>query len=151
MSILRRLLNLIPHVTITVAGKPYLTRYYLFGADRAGGNLFLHHFHASDQGEEFHNHPWRWGASLILRGGYVEERCVRSRWPHGDVDEYSRIARRPGSFSRFGTREFHRADLIDPQGGCWTLFACGARVKDWGFLDRRGRFRDWRTNPEAIP
>lgn len=149
MSLLQRLLNLIPHVTITVGGKPYLTRYYLFGADRERGNLFLHHFHSSDQGEEFHNHPWRWGASLILAGGYVEER-TRSSFFLGSA-KVEVLERRSGSFSYFTDEDFHRVDLLDPARGCWTLFACGARYKSWGFLDRRGVYRDWTTNPEAIP
>lgn len=148
MSLLQRLLDLIPHVTITVQGKPYLTRYYLFGADRERGNLFLHHFHSSDQGEELHNHPWRWGVSLILSGGYREERC---RGGVNGVWDYSVHMREPWSFGRFTDQDFHRADLFDPARGCWTLFACGRRYKSWGFLDRWGRYRDWTTNPEAIP
>jgi hypothetical protein len=73
---LRWLESRLPKTTITVNGKPYLTRCYLFGKDRTWGNIYLHHFHSSDQGDELHNHPWVWGLSLVLAGGYYEERVV---------------------------------------------------------------------------
>jgi len=63
----------LPKTTITVNGKPYLTRCYLFGKDRKWGNIYLHHFHSSDQGDELHNHPWT-GLSFVLAGGYSEEK-----------------------------------------------------------------------------
>lgn len=63
----------LPKTTITINGKPYLTRCYLFGKDRKWGNIYLHHFHSSDQGDELHNHPWT-GLSFVLAGGYSEER-----------------------------------------------------------------------------
>ena len=61
-----------PQVTITVGGKPYLTRYYLLGKDWSFFNIYLHHFHASDQEEEMHNHPWAWAFGIVLKGGYKE-------------------------------------------------------------------------------
>lgn len=66
----------LPKTTITINGKPYLTRCYLLGRDWKWGNIYLHHFHSSDQGDELHNHPWSWGLSLVLSGGYSEERIV---------------------------------------------------------------------------
>ena len=68
----------LPKTTITINGKPYLTRCYLFGKDRAWGNIYLHHFHSSDQGDELHNHPWT-GLSFVLAGGYSEEK-VHNPW-----------------------------------------------------------------------
>lgn len=64
----------LPKTTITINGKPYLTRCYLLGKDWTWGNIYLHHFHSSDQGDELHNHPWSWGLSFVLAGGYYEER-----------------------------------------------------------------------------
>src|SRR5271167_2887082 len=61
-------------------GDPYLTRYYFFGKDRKFCNLYLHHFHRSDMDKGMngygllHNHPWPFSLSLILVGGYDEER-----------------------------------------------------------------------------
>ena len=143
------LLKRIPHTTITIGGVPYLTRYYLFWKDRSWGNLYLHHFHSSDQGINLHNHPWRWGLSLVLKGGYVEE---RSRKPKvGDVKiEKRRVG--PGTFNVIRSSDFHRVDLVDEKRGAWSLFLAGKRTKDWGFLDRNtGEFQHFSKNPEAIP
>jgi len=139
-------------VTIKIQGVPYLTRYYLIGKDTTGGkfSLFLHHFHTSDQRDELHNHPWRWAFSLILSGGYSEERIESSR---GCL--YGRIIRRdvgPGSINFIRANDFHRADLYDEERGAWTLFFAGPRSQDWGFVDRETRqYKDHRENPEAIP
>lgn len=74
--VLRWLESWLPQTTITINGVPYLTRCYLLGKDWKWGNVYLHHFHSSDQGDELHSHPWSWGLSLVLAGGYVEERVV---------------------------------------------------------------------------
>jgi hypothetical protein len=191
MGLLTWLESKLPKTTITINGKPYLTRCYLFGKDRAWGNIYLHHFHSSDQGDELHNHPWT-GLSFVLAGGYSEERvsnpffidvkarderkqrhvasldlaydplAVEECWcgPHGpertaaDLPPLN-IRRReikPGRFNLIRSFDFHRVDLHDEEKGAWTLFFTGRRNKDWGFLDRRTKeFKDWRTNPEAIP
>lgn len=140
--LLTALKALFPSVTIAVGGKPYLTR---LGKDRARGGLFLHRFHSSDRGDQLHDHPWAWGLSLVLSGGYSEER----RQPDGTV---ARTEKRPGSLNLIRGTDFHRVDLLDERRGAWTLFLVGPRTKDWGFWDRvTGRFTDWRENPEAIP
>jgi hypothetical protein len=158
---MRRLLNLIPHTTITVDGVPYLTRYYLLGKDWAWGNIYLHHFHSSDQGDELHSHPWVWGFSVVLWGGYSEERvgspdCWSAPTVRTDhVKPVPGIVRRditPGTTNFLRLTDFHRVDLRDEQRGAWTLFFRGKRVTDWGFLDRHtSEYRLWWTNPEAIP
>jgi hypothetical protein len=150
--LLELLSRLLPRTTISVGGRPYLTRFYLFGKDRAWGNAFLHRFHSSDQGDELHNHPWKWGASLILAGGYDEEYRVPDleNVPGDEVFDVRRRRVLPGTLHRFGDDHFHRVDLLE--GEAWTLFFAGPRTKDWGFWDRHtGEFKDWRLNPEAIP
>jgi hypothetical protein len=128
-------------------GEPYLSRYYLSerptmpdGSDPfdSNGNLrlgaisnrkglgrFIHHFHRGDNARELHNHPWRWSVSLILAGGYVEERR------HGDVVKTRRL--RAGSFNFIWGSTFHRVDIT---GDTWTLFLIGPKNDDWGFWDR---------------
>lgn len=110
---------------------PYLTRYYLRGGPRTDGqrvNLYLHKFHRGDQDQDLHNHPWAWSVSLILTGGYVEERregnAIRTR------------VVRPGRINIIRANDFHRVDLLDPAEGAWTLFLAGPRVQRWGFWDR---------------
>jgi hypothetical protein len=147
--LLRWLEAKLPKTTITIQGKPYLTRCYLFGKDRTWGNIYLHHFHSSDQGDELHNHPWEWGLSLILAGGYSEE------FREGFTQDSWWVNRRekgPGQLNLIRAGDFHRVDLHDEQKGAWSLFFAGPRTSDWGFWDRHTKeFKDWRTNPEAIP
>lgn len=126
----------LPSFTIAKDGKKYLTRYYLFGADRQFGNIFLHHFHSSDMdiGTDgfglLHSHRWS-GLSFILASGYKEER----RKPDGTI-----IVRtiKPFSFNYLSKKDFHRADLLDEENGAWTIFFTGPRKKnlDWFFWDR---------------
>jgi hypothetical protein len=108
-------------------GRPYLSRYTVRALDD-GGHLYLHHFHESDFAADLHNHPWS-GESLILEGGYIEER----------LQVGGHITRRrylPGATVRLEPHTFHRVDLLDPVAGCWTLFTTGQRVQSWGFKDR---------------
>lgn len=165
---IRSLIERLPSITITVHGKPYLTRYYLFFKDRSWGNVYIHHFHSSDQGDELHNHPWAWGLSLIIAGGYVEERASNPfTWEMKPVEGDglikaigsfpfpAQIEKRdvgPFSLNFITTRDFHRVDLKDEKKGAWSIFIAGPRTKQWGFLDRNtSEYKDWRTNPEAIP
>jgi len=141
----------LPHFTIPDAdGNPYLTRYYLFGKDRAFGNIFLHHFHKSDSDTDpdgtllLHNHPWPWSFSLILLGGYTEE----LRMPDDTVSQKDYPA---GSFNYLNHQHFHRVELIEKDG--WSLFFTGWRSKkrSWGFWNRKtNTYRDWTTMSKAI-
>lgn len=139
----------LPKTTITIGDKPYLTRCYLFGKDRKWGNVYLHHFHSSDQGDELYNHPWKWALSLLLVGGYSEE----FREGHSaDTWWVNRREKRAGEFNLIRSGDFHRVDLHDEERGTWSLFFAGPRTGDWGFWDRHTKeFKDWRLNPEAIP
>ena len=110
---------------------PYLERYFAAGWSptnrRSGPAIFLHHFVASDASEQVHSHPWGWSASLILVGGYREERCL----PDGTlvVREY-----RPGEVNVLEADDTHRIDLLSRE--CWTLFLAGHFAKAWAFTPR---------------
>lgn len=162
MGLLTWLESWLPKTTITINGKPYLTRCYLFGKDREWGNIYLHHFHSSDQGEELHNHPWAWGLSLILAGGYSEERAnnpdiweidgpaLPEEWKKAVHIERRDVG--PLTFNLISPKHFHRVDLHDEKNGAWSIFFAGTRTKSWGFLNRHtSEFTDFRKNPEAIP
>lgn len=127
----------LPSFTIpTPDGKPYLTRYYIFGADRAFGNIFLHHFHSSDMdvapsGEYYlHNHPWPWSFSIILVNGYVEFRRMDK-----DSANLRRKKYNPGSINILTDKDFHRVVLHKEDA--WSFFFTGWRSKkrSWGFWD----------------
>ena len=133
----------LPSFTIAKDGLEYLTRYYVFLADRQFGNIFIHHFHRSDMDMGLnglgllHNHPFDWSFGFILSGGYIEER----RREDGTV--YKKIIR-PFTFNFITKKDFHRVDLIDETEGAWTLFFTGSRKNNsWGFWDR--------TSKEFIP
>lgn len=139
---------------------PYLTRWYLnnlpkmpdgsfpfddLGVPREGAldddesySVYLHRFGQDDE-PDVHCHPWTWGLSLILSGGYIEERY--------DVvtNTYStRVLVAPAvNFLRHG--DFHRVSLIGSEE-CWSLFFTGKRVSDWGFIKRdTGLYYHWST------
>jgi hypothetical protein len=152
------LINRIPHITIPKPdGKPYLTRYYLFGADREWGNWWLHHFHSSDldiapyaipssTNYLLHCHPFIGSVSFVLTGGYNEERR--------NVDDtvYKRTVK-PFSFNFLFRNDFHRVELLDEEKGAWTFFFTGPRSKDmsWGFWDRiTKRYMDYKLFSKAI-
>ena len=127
-------------------GSTYLERYYLWGWAPWNPNpkssklvpwlpgAMLHHFVRSDEDRELHNHPWRWSLSVILAGGYVEERMVDGRV----------VLRRvtPGSINIIRDNDFHRVDLLEKD--CWSLFITGPKTQSWGFLHRITReFTPW--------
>lgn len=129
------------------SGDPYLLRVYLTGSSGEGKTrkvprAYLHFFFRGDSDRELHSHPWEtfmqfWpfnlfgSLSLILTGGYVEERLTKT----GQV----RIRKyRPGMLNILQGKTFHRVRLN--HGGTWTLFLAGRRSQlpkgeDWGFLD----------------
>ena len=108
-------------------GRPKIHRYYVIGTGKTFG-VFLHHFVGSDSPTQFHDHPWTWGVSLIVRGGYLEERRTR---------ESTMTVRRwlgVGPLNMLRPGIFHRVELRDDRPA-WTLFVHGPKVRQWGFLD----------------
>lgn len=136
----------LPSTTISVKGTPYLTRHYVLLKDWKFFNIYIHHFHTSDQGDELHNHPWKWALSYIVSGGYKEE------FRKND-EVYMRVVL-PNTFHTVKHNVFHRVDLFDTKNGAWSIFFAGPRITkrpEWGFWDRNTKkFKDWRDNPEAI-
>lgn len=115
--------RVLPVQHIQPNGRPYLARY--FAADRTKGPaVFLHHFVASDPNDQVHSHPWGWSLSLVLVGGYREQRC--------DVDGRSTVNEyRPGDLNVLRAKDKHRIDLLGDD--CWTVFLAGTFEQMWGF------------------
>lgn len=109
---------------------------YVFAHWRGVGLVSVHCFHRQDIDVEHHNHPFLYGVSLCLSGGYVEERIE-------PIDktlqfEVRRRTTRPGSIVFVAPSTRHRvAELTN--GPCWTLFVQSASVRPWGF-----------THPESM-
>ena len=110
---------------------PYLDRYFAAGWSptnkRSGPAVFLHHFVASDSDDAVHSHPWGWSASVILVGGYREERCDSDG--QMTVTEYL-----PGSINVLKADDKHRIDLLAKD--CWSVFLAGNFEKPWEFTPR---------------
>lgn len=145
--------------------RPYLSRWYVLGAardshgrpvgtslfPRSPVNLFLHRFHRGDEDRRLHSHPWSWSVSLILAGGYIEERR------HGDRVRTHVLW--PSNVNVIRAEDFHRVDLIEDDA--WTLFLAGPKASTWFFWDRNTKkrcgwreFCDWTeggTEPTWVP
>lgn len=113
--------------------QPYLDRYFAAGWSptnkRSGPAIFLHHFVASDPDDAVHSHPWGWSASLILAGGYREERCALDGAL--TVREYH-----PGDVNIINADDKHRIELLTAD--CWSLFLAGDFLKQWQFAPKCG-------------
>jgi hypothetical protein len=137
---------------------PYLSRWYLLGAPRMPDKswvfdkngvpkegamwnkqsigIYLHRFHRDDDELELHNHPWRWAVSIVLVGGYIEERRGKN-----DVVRVRIV--RPWRINFIRAEDFHRVDLIEQDA--WTLFFVGPKFTGWGFWNRdTKKFLPWR-------
>jgi hypothetical protein len=144
----------LPTWVITVEeDDPYLARHYIFKKDwipkkltRALSKIpsvFVHEFLRGDSDEEYHNHPWYTSYSLILAGGYTEERL---QVVDGDWKVVTRTLR-PGMINVIRHDDFHRVALLDGKTA-WTLFIAGRRTgESWGFLDIATReFIPWQEH-----
>lgn len=103
--------------------------------------LFLHYFHTGDPDRGWHNHPWFWMDSRILRGAYLQ--AIPYLW-RGEWREARRVFR-TGDRNLI-TNEYHKIDLL--RRPTWSLVRCGPKHgRSWGFMDHRGR--TWPANPSG--
>ncbi len=79
----------------------------------------------SDPDRDLHSHPWTRAISLILVGGYREERVDRNGVRTIETH-------RAGELNFLRGDEYHRVTLMGDGG--WTLFCSIDRFQDWGFL-----------------
>jgi hypothetical protein len=104
-----------PRKVLYGAAGPYLTRFTVLKSRYL--NVYIHCFHRSPQP---HNHPWKVSASLIVSGGYREERRTR-----GDAVQVKDFY--PGAINVIRANDYHRVDLHVPE--TWTVFVSGPRVR----------------------
>lgn len=119
IAILTALTARLPLRIISEDGRPYLERYFVFHTPWL--RCYVHRFVGSDPERGLHDHPWRWAASLVLTGWYIEhKRDGYHRRTFGNV---------------LGGDTFHRVILPTGARECWTLFIHTTRdVKTWGFI-----------------
>jgi hypothetical protein len=107
------------------------------------GTLRIHCILKSDEGRDFHDHPFSF-VSVIFRGGYIEHRpecrCWIFRW--GTILQWPcRRFTAPALVVRKAT-DMHRLELDRP---AWTFVITTRYFRRWGFLTRAGwvDFKDY--------
>ncbi len=130
MSRLSRIASRLKLRVIENGNGPYLLRHRVWGwmpsDDAKPWSGYLHRFMRPDDDRELHSHPWKWAVSLVLAGGYTEERLKSD----GSV---VKIRRRPFTLNFLGPNSFHRVDELHGKE-TWTLFVCGPKIGSWGFM-----------------
>lgn len=112
-----------------------------------------------------HNHPW-WFGSLVLKGGYIEQRLLiqeAQEWAqlaedrewrrhllkeHNKSNPRGRINhRRRWSWQTMRLDECHRITNLDAES-VWTLVVRGPVRRKWGFFEPTGfvHSSDYSTN-----
>lgn len=129
------------YTIVDVDGSPYLTRVLLTRTPAlawlkrlTGFGVYLHHFHRPDGDQNFHDHPWKIGASLILNGAYVEERVdqIVERPDMIGVKVVLTDTKLVRWVNYLTGDDFHAVRSL--RGDVWTLFLTRGRFQDWGFL-----------------
>lgn len=134
-------------------GTPYMERYWIRPynpARRDAMAIRLHHIASADVDRVLHDHPWPFW-SIILRGGYVEERPVDKGHPvfeGGEELTYKTVHRQGAVLRRLAT-DRHRITHVFPD--TWTLFITGPQAHWWGFYTPTGKIyhRDFDSNHTA--
>lgn len=134
-ALLQRIAHRLPLKPISHEGGLYLKRYYVGTA--FGIRCYLHHFLLDDP-DGLHNHPWKYGLSVILAGWYWEKR----RWGSKPVKWWNIV--NGDTLHKVCLPEY----LEGYGGGVWSLFFHTARVCDWAFV-RGDMFKDF-PNPKPM-
>lgn len=92
----------------------------------------IHEIMRSDKANEFHDHPWDY-ITVILKGGYVEERPV---YHDGMYNGTRREWHGAGSVLFRRATDWHRLEVV-PGVPCVTLFITFKYRQKWGFLTTR--------------
>lgn len=137
----------------------YLTRWRLIQTPWFG--IYLHRFDGPDPRPTLHDHPWPF-RSLVLRGGYVEADTYSKspgRLPvNADciTDIPLESLRWHGAWTTLRARSVNRKNATDTHTivsllrvPTWTLMFVGRRVREWGYVDRDGRWTRFDLHPHA--
>jgi hypothetical protein len=118
----------------------YMERYWVLKPRwwTLGCSIRVHHILRSDEDRALHDHPWPF-VTIILRGGYYEERPLLARHPAWVDHEPTRTQRHGvGSILVRRARSRHRLHLVR-NSTTWTLFFMGPRLQQWGFYTCKGK------------
>lgn len=146
-----------PDFVIGPVDDPYVHRWWILGRDETKPNLYLHKFFRSDDDRALHDHPWP-NASWLLDGSYDE---VLFDGPTPSDDGHPQtlpptkvVCRAAGDLVTRPNAAFaHRICLLSKAGGgelpAVTIFATGAKEREWGFHYPNG-WRHWTEYVEEI-
>lgn len=133
-KILQRIGMSLPMRLIDHEGRSYLRRYHV--GTVFGIRCYLHHFVDSDPAG-LHNHPWRYGLTILLSGHYWEERRF-CRIPNPRIVKWINFV---------GGDYLHRVLLGRDGAGntltTWSLFFHSRKVMSWGTLHDKGVFTQY--------
>ena len=116
-------------------GVPFLYRYHILTLYKDGPSLYIHNFVKSDPDRGYHDHPWKYGLSFILCGGY-DERIYNKNV----ASKYITHKRNMWTFNFLnGQRDFHRV-MVDEKKNAWTIFAHTSRAKPWGMISLEDKY-----------
>lgn len=109
-------------------GRPILKRYFVAQLPTwlGGWRVYLHHF-IGDDPDGLHNHPWIYGASIVLVGWYWDQR----RWGIKKVRWINVV--NGDTLHRVILPEEFTSDPYTKRTS-WSLFIHSPRRMDWGFI-----------------
>ncbi len=120
-------------------GSVYMERFWLIRSrgPKWGWGVRIHHIVTADSLREMHDHPGSF-LSVVLKGGYVEERPADPRCVDWEgVEPRTLTARGVGSVAF--RRATDRHTILSVQDETWTLFITGPSRQWWGFYTPTGK------------
>ena len=140
----------------------YLDRWGL-GVGHWSPGIAIHRITGPDSGRDLHDHPW-WFGSLVLWGGYTEERInIREAVPAAaDASQWPGVCapgfenrRRWLSWQVMRLDECHRITALWGKV-CWTVVVRGPHRRGWGFYTKdgwiaQGDYRGRRLRDQSNP
>lgn len=122
---------------ICIGGKDdiYMRRWWLIPKNK-WFNIYLHNILRDDDDRALHDHPWA-NISIVLKGDLREVMPTRSRVLIKFIPYFRKAT------------AAHRLELVN--GDVWTLFITGRKVREWGFICKKG-WVHWKifSSPEDI-
>ncbi len=122
---IRKFIKKLPGKKIySTCGYEILERRYLINWTYLG--IYIHNIITEDRDPKvFHDHPWSWSFSIILKGYYSEEKLIGKQKIKKDFNR--------GQINVLKRTTFHRIASISPFG-VWSIYFRGRKTQNDGFL-----------------
>ena len=116
----------------------YMTRWRIVQTPWFG--IYVHRFDGPDPRPTLHDHPWDF-VSLVLRGGYWERVPATTDPAVVRLNVFSACA-----INRKRAEDVHWITKL-LRFPTWTLVFVGRRRREWGYLDRDGKWTRYDQHP----